>query len=112
MEYNNDGRVSQGHQTIRRYKDEPLDEYLKQGSENLDNFLFVMNMFEILAIGLKRGIYDENMAVDMFGEDLRHIYESAKPMTIYIRKTGGEAFRHWEELAARVENRPGISRKT
>ncbi len=102
-QYNADERVSLGHQIILRHENESLDEYLKPGGENFNNFLFVMNMFEILAIGLKRGIYDKDMAIDMFGDDLRNIYKGAKKMIEYIRKTGEGAFRHLEELADSVE---------
>ena len=61
-----------------------------------------MNMFEILAIGLNRGIYDKGMALDMFSDDLRNIYKDAKPLIEHIRKTGDNAFRHWEELAEKI----------
>lgn len=106
--YNNDKRVSHGHQVILRHTDQPLDEYLKPGGAEFDNFLFVMNMFEILAIGLKRGIYDKNMALDMFGDDLRHIYTGAKTLIDHIRKTGPDSYRHVEDLADSIKTSHNI----
>ena len=41
-------------------------------------FLFLMNSFESMAVGLTHDIYDRQMIKDIFGSDLLKIYEKAK----------------------------------
>ncbi len=96
--YENDSRVSRGHDTIRKCESENLKEYLKPGGENLDNFYYVMNKFEILAAGIKHGVYDKKIVTDMLNDDLRRSYKNAKLMADYIRGPKDTAFRHWEEF--------------
>ena len=107
-QYNSEKRVTPGIRAIVNYNNEPMEEYLKPDGENRENFLLVMNMLEILAIGLKHSIYDKKIAIDMFGDDLREIYSKARPLIEHIRKTGGgNAYVHIEQLASKVETRLG-----
>ena len=104
-QYNKESGVSRGHKVIRKYDGESLAEYLKEGGENREDFLFLMNMFEILAVGLDSGIYDEKMIKDALGEELRDIYGKAEPLIRHVRvKYGGKAFKHIESLASKIKN--------
>ena len=101
--YNEAPGVSRGHKVIREYNGESPAEYLKESGED---FLFLMNMFETLAIGLDSGIYDEKMVMDALGEELRDICGKAEPLIRYIRKKyGGSAFLHIESLASKIKTR-------
>ena len=64
-----------------------------------------MNRFEILAIGLERGIYDKHLVADYFGRDLREIYADAAPLIEHIRLTEKDpnAFIKFEELARDIK---------
>ena len=66
-----------------------------------ESILFVLNEFEILAIGLKQKIYDPRMVKDFLGRDVREFYNSAAPIIGYIRKyeNNPRAFEEFEKLA-------------
>lgn len=82
-----------------------MSQYLAEDGENRENFLFLMNMFEMLAIGLNGGIYDKKMVMDAFGEELRGIYGIAEPLIRHVRgKDKGRAFVHIESLASKIKN--------
>ena len=80
--YNRDPRVDEAHKIIREYKEKPVTAIspLKNQIESKKriDFLFLMNMFESMAIGLTHDIYDGEMIKDAFGADLRQIYVDAQ----------------------------------
>ena len=80
--YNSDPRVDEAHKIIRKYKEKPVTAIspLKNQIESKEriDFLFLMNMFESMAIGLTHDIYDGEMIKDAFGADLRQIYVDAQ----------------------------------
>ena len=100
--YNSDERISSGHAVLRM--NGAADEILKN-KENLDNFLFLMNEFEILAIGLKNEIYDEAIVLDAMGRDISAIYQKSEMLIKYRRKnvSAPAAFLEFEKLAGKVE---------
>ena len=108
-QYNNSPRVTLGIQTIIQFSgksESETAEYLKQGGKHRENFLFVMNMLEILASGLHHRIYNRDMAIDMVGDDLHDIFDRAEPLIKHIRATGGShAYKHLEKFAAEVKVR-------
>lgn len=101
--YNDDPRVPKGHAVLRVGGGETPEEILTE--ETRVNFLFLMNKFEILAIGLNRGIYDEAIVLDTFGRDIREIYQKSKPFIAHIRgkESDAEAFLGFEKLAGKIE---------
>ena len=80
--YNSDSRVDEAHRIIHKYKETPVKAIspLKDQIESKEriDFLFLMNMFELMAIGLTHDIYDVQMIKDAFGADLRQIYVDAQ----------------------------------
>ena len=101
--YNNDPRVPEGHAVLRMDGGKMPGDILAK--ESRIKFLFLMNKFEILAIGLNRGIYDEIMVLDTFGRDIREIYQKSKPLIAHIRgsESDAEAFLEFEKLAGKIE---------
>lgn len=75
-------------------------------NQNREDFLFLMNMFEVLAIGLERGIYDKRMTVQFFGRDLKIIWEKALPFVMHLRtqEKDPDAFREFEKLTDRTRS--------
>lgn len=69
-----------------------------------EDFIFLMNMFETLAIGLARRIYDKKMVLQFFGRDLKKIWENALPFVTDLRhrENDPDAFVEFEKLAVRV----------
>ena len=72
---------------------------------------FLLNQFETLAIGIRAGIYDRQMAVMAYGADLSHIHRMAEN---FIRKTRDEesdnheadvAYKHFEDLAKEIRGK-------
>ena len=80
--YNSNSRVDEAHRIIHKYKETPVKAIspLKDQIESKEriDFLFLMNMFELMAIGLTHDIYDVQMIKDAFGADLRQIYVDAQ----------------------------------
>ena len=74
-----------------------------------EDFLFLMNMFEMLAVGLGRGIYDKKMIVLYFGRDLKGVWELAAPFVRHIREfeKDRDAFTEFEKLADRIRSETG-----
>ena len=101
--YNDDPRVSEGHAVLRMDGGKTPGDILT--GENRDNFLFLMNKFEMLAIGLKRGIYDKDMVLDTFGRDIREIYQKSESFITHIRgnESDAEAFLEFEKLAGKIK---------
>ena len=63
-EYNNNSRVSCAFQVIRKER----EQFSFSEKEERSDFLFLMNKFETLAIGLKNNIYDKKMVRDALAE--------------------------------------------
>ena len=127
--YNDSSEVSEGLRAIRDFKAE-IDEFKANNSEaatkeqvkewakdfiepdvhdikkreTRENILIVLNKFEILAIGLKRKIYDQEMVKDFLGRDVAEFYNRSEPIIAHIRKTDKTAFVEFEEIAKTVKN--------
>ena len=73
-------------------------------NQNREDFLFLMNMFEVLAIGLERDIYDKRIIIQFFGRGLKKIWEKALPFVTHLRtrEKDPDAFKKFENLAART----------
>lgn len=96
-DYNNDPRVDRGLAVVRNTESNiPLEKGAKR-----DDFLFLINRLEILAIGLDRRVYDKRIIADYFGRDLKEIYADAAPLIRHVRQTENdpEAFAKFEEIA-------------
>ena len=69
---------------------------------------FLLNQFETLAIGIRAGIYDRQMAVMAYGADLAFIHGLAKKFIADIRGKDHHsheadiAYKHFEELAEEI----------
>ena len=82
---------------------EPDDRRNSEKWETRENILIVLNKFEILAIGLKRKIYDQEMVKDFLGRDVAEFYKRSEPIIAHIRKTDKRAFVEFEEIAEQVK---------
>ena len=71
---------------------------------------FLLNQFETLAIGIRAGIYDRQMAVMAYGADLALIHGLAKKFIAEIRGNDHHshdqdiAYKHFEDLANEIRN--------
>ena len=101
-EYNASPEVGRAFKILRA----PPESGIPLEGKNREDFLFLMNMFEVLAIGLSRGIYDKRMVVQSFGRDLKEIWEKALPFVRHVRERENDpdAFREFEKLAKRVRS--------
>ena len=101
--YNDDERVSEGYKVIYNHNgQEPLKSYLEKGGKNREHFLLLMNKFEILAAGLSAGIYDQEMVDNIFGTEMRDIFDKAEPMVNHIRDNENEdIFSNMEKMTGR-----------
>ncbi len=123
-DYNRDKRVSEGVAVVLSpaYKgEEQANDILKpENRKNYDKFLFLMNEFEILAIGLKHKVYDKEMIKDYFGYDLLTIYKQSKLLIETIRTKneadskdgetaaqGNKAYEQFEYLAQTLYEKQG-----
>ena len=76
-----------------------------------------LNFFEILAIGLETGIYDERMVFRAFGTDIIKYYDRASEFIRSVRKEDGDivdvAYERFESLAenARKQVRKSANRR-
>ena len=68
-----------------------------------------LNFFEILAIGLETGIYDEEMILRAFGTDIIKYYDKAREFISAVRDEDGEivdvAYERFEALAEKARKR-------
>ena len=68
-----------------------------------------LNFFEILAIGLETGIYDQRMVFRAFGTDIVKYYDKAKEFIQSVRHEDGDivdvAYEHFENLAEKARQR-------
>lgn len=94
--------VGRAHKILRA----PPEENTPLKGQNREDFLFLMNMFEVLSIGLGCGIYDKRMVIKSFGRDLKEIWEKAKPLVMHMRSAekDPEAFVEFERLAERTRS--------
>ncbi|MCH9704624.1 MAG: DUF4760 domain-containing protein [Proteobacteria bacterium] len=101
--YNRNPRIDEAHEFIREIKDKGNSDQIKEfeNKENRVPFLFLLNQFEILAIGLSQGIYDKELIEKSFGYDVYEIYQNSEKLINYIRQEKGDdgAFRELEKLA-------------
>ena len=76
---------------------------------------YLLNQFEILAVGLASGIYDRKMVEIVFGFDLKRIYKKAEPYIAAIRKDDGddddESYAEFQKLAESVSKKMGFSNR-
>ena len=113
-EYNNSSEVSEGIRMIHQITDDP-DSSVARNFKNRNlpdnkdrmNILLVLNKFEVLAIGLKRKIYDRKMVGDFLGRDVGEFYDLSKPIIEYIREYEADekACEEFENLANEVKKR-------
>ena len=65
-----------------------------------------LNFFEILAVGLETGIYDERMVFRAFGTDIIKYYDRARDFIAAVRDEDGEivdvAYERFEALAEKT----------
>lgn len=101
--YNDDERVTAGWQVILDYKkgETNLEEYLSKGSKKRNDFLYLMNLFEIFAIGIEEGIYDKKLALKNLHADITTAYD--RDLVGHIRKDGKGAFIHMENMVKECE---------
>ena len=113
-EYNNSSEVSEGIRMIHQITDDPDSQVAKHfkdrnrpNNKERMNILLVLNKFEILAIGLKRKIYDRKMVGDFLGRDVGEFYDLSKPIIEYIREyeEDEKACEEFENLANEVKKR-------
>ena len=80
--YNDGARVDEAHDIIHKYGQTPVkgDIPLRDQIDSKERaaFLFLMNSFESMAVGLTHDIYDRQMIKDIFGSDLLQIHAKAK----------------------------------
>ncbi len=116
-DYNRDKRFDEGIAVLRSsiYEGEKRANYIleEENRKDYEKFLFLMNEFEILAIGLKRKVYDKKMIKDYFGHDLLTTYKKSKLLIEAIRTKnkvnskgdnetaaqGDKAFEKFEDIA-------------
>lgn len=102
-DYNNDDRIDRAHQFLRNIQDISPDEAISLygNSGHRADFLFLMNQFEILAIGLKKGIYDKNFIYNIFGNEIYRSYYKSERLINHIRECEKvpRAFKELEYLA-------------
>ena len=113
-EYSDSSKASEGIRLIREIQnDQPATDAVLSaidnpvGEDNNDkraHALFVLNRFEILAIGLKQKIYDRKMVEYFWGHDIKEFFKLSQPIISHIRKKDAEAFVEFEELAKRVKS--------
>ena len=103
-DYNNDPRIDRGLEVVRAFRDGGVLPELS--GEKREDFLFLMNRLEILAIGLERRIYDWRLICDYFVHELVLIHARAAPLIAHIRRTEKDpaAFVKFENLARRAES--------
>ena len=68
-----------------------------------------LNFFEILAIGLESGIYDERMVFRAFGTDIIKYYDRASEFIRAVRNEDGDivdvAYERFESLTEKARKR-------
>jgi hypothetical protein len=103
-----DWRIAEGFRAMRKRNAgdiPPADADDESSRQERYAILRVLNRFEILAIGIANGIYDEKIVWDYFQRDLREIYRAAEKIIEQIRRAekDPDAFCEFEALAKRVK---------
>ena len=96
--YNSDSRIDDAIAILRAgYRD-------NLSKEEMSRLKYFLNEFEILAIGLKAGIYDCKMVTNSFGLELVTYHDQAALFIRDIRKESGgkRAYSEFEILAHRI----------
>lgn len=80
----------------------------KRESEEVKSMLYVLNHFEFVSVGIKHGIYDENMYRDASHGTIVSLYEKSKPFIDSVRDTRARKtiFQEFERLAERWKKKP------
>lgn len=115
----NDKDLQEGHKIIRSYHDAPdkkinvLGEPDKFENEDAIAIRYVLNHFEVVAIGIKRGIYDETVVKEAWCRLLVTCYERTEPLIKAIRDKSKipTALQEFECLACRWKDKPLKKRK-
>ena len=96
--YNHDTRIDDAIAILRAGYHDDLSK------KEISQVKYFLNEFEILAIGLKAGIYDRKMATNSFGLELATYHDQAALFIRDIRKESGEtrAYSEFEILAHRI----------
>lgn len=98
-DYINDDKITEAFKVIRRGDvSGKLEEKDKQALK------YLLNKFEMLAIGLKGGIYDRDMIIDAFGNELLRVHTKAEP---FISGSSNEEWRSdkdWLEFRELVKS--------
>ena len=100
--YNNDLRIDGATAILRAgYR-------VDLSKEEMSQLKYLLNEFEILAIGLKAGIYDRKMVTNSFGLELAAYHNKAALFIKDIREeTGGKrAYSEFENLVYRINPPP------
>ena len=75
-------------------------------AKKLESIFVVLSKMEMLSVGLKHKIYDQEMVIDFFWHDVGRLYELSAPLIHHIRKydSDPEAYVEFEEFARRIKS--------
>lgn len=78
-----------------------------QGSRETESIRIILNQYEIIAIGIKQGILDEDLYYEWFGTGLLRHWRYAQPFILRIRQRvdSDKPFAAFEELVSRFSRR-------
>lgn len=115
----NDEELQKGHKVIRTYHDAPDKKISVLGdpenfeSEDATAIRYVLNHFEVVAIGIRRGIYDEAMVKDAWCRLLVTSYERTETLVKAVREKSKipTALQEFECLACKWKDNPLKKRK-
>lgn len=81
--------------------------------DEIDHIKYVLNHFETVGVGIKNGIYDENMVKDAWCTMMVTAYDYAQPLIESMRKKYGKdtIFQEYEHLVTRWKAAPLRRRK-
>ncbi|HDS1101053.1 TPA: DUF4760 domain-containing protein [Stenotrophomonas maltophilia] len=81
--------------------------------EDMNLILYVLNHFETVCVGIKSGIYDEEMVKSAWCTMMISTYECADPVIQSMRKKNGKdtIFQEYELLVTRWKDQPLKRRK-
>lgn len=113
----NDDRLRDGIRTIRRLNDDSNVEISKYAYEQSADEAtqkdsaavnYVLNYYEYVAVGIKRGIYDESILKDSSYTTLVHMYEFCLPYIENVRRLRQRSttWCEFEKLALRWVDKP------
>ncbi len=112
LEYNDSQETTEAIQILKKAKDNRYW-YKELSDDDKHAVKFLLNKFEILAIGLEKNIYDNGMIDNAFGADLIMYYHYAEQFIEDLKaeeRRSGTAkdmpFEHFEKLAKSLRDRP------